>query len=324
MEVLGRENIPDHGPIIFTGNHMNQFVDGGVMMVTAPHRIGLLVAEKSFHKLVIGSFAKAMGSIPVARAQDYAKAGPGKIRLEGLRVQGIDTKFTLLTKGDRIRPSKSADSYRFKEIISDTEGILADDYGEASPLHDQIAQGNLLNYDILQHVDQSKMFDAVQAALANGQCLGIFPEGGSHDRTDLLPLKVTHITLYYTSLTPLLGRSRGDRIRYSREVRSECSYRSSGIKLFPWPSLQRSCGGGVRRSHPHHEGDHRRVPHLKEICISNASTRGGRRNAIGDCDCVIVQRVEVDPHSATIVPAIFHRHTDQGEATHCTTSVCGL
>ncbi|RYG66579.1 hypothetical protein EON64_09440, partial [archaeon] len=31
-------------------------------------------------------------------------------------------------------------------------------------------------------------FPFVQA-LAEGQCLGIFPEGGSHDRTDLLPLK---------------------------------------------------------------------------------------------------------------------------------------
>ncbi len=27
IEVVGRENIPNYGPIIFTGNHMNQFVD---------------------------------------------------------------------------------------------------------------------------------------------------------------------------------------------------------------------------------------------------------------------------------------------------------
>lgn len=39
-------------------------------------------------------------------------------------------------------------------------------------------------------VDQSKMFSSVHAALANGSCIGIFPEGGSHDNTDLLPLKV--------------------------------------------------------------------------------------------------------------------------------------
>ncbi len=78
MEVLGRENIPAHGPIIFTGNHMNQFVDGAVMMVTNPHNVGFLVAEKSYHKRIIGDFAKAVGSIPVSRPQDAAKAGPGK------------------------------------------------------------------------------------------------------------------------------------------------------------------------------------------------------------------------------------------------------
>lgn len=191
MEVLGRENIPDHGPIIFTGNHMNQFVDGGVMMVTNPHRIGLLVAEKSFHKRGIGDFAKAIGAIPVSRPQDKARKGPGKIMFEGLKITGEATQFTQLKKGDRIRPGKSPESYRFKEVISDTEGILAEDYGEASPEKEVTCQGSWTNYDILEHVDQSKMFDAVQQALANGRCLGIFPEGGSHDRTDLLPLKVS-------------------------------------------------------------------------------------------------------------------------------------
>jgi hypothetical protein len=34
------------------------------------------------------------------------------------------------------------------------------------------------------------MFTAVTSVLAAGQSVGIFPEGGSHDRTSLLPLKV--------------------------------------------------------------------------------------------------------------------------------------
>ena len=190
MEVLGRENIPDHGPIIFTGNHMNQFVDGAVMMVTNPHRVGFLVAEKSYNKRIIGDFAKAVGSIPVSRPQDQAKAGPGKVYFDGLKILGENTAFTQLKKGDKLRPGKSPESYRIKEVISDTEGILAEDYGEASPTHD-VCQGKWATYDILGFVDQSKMFGSVQTALANGSCLGIFPEGGSHDRTDLLPLKVS-------------------------------------------------------------------------------------------------------------------------------------
>lgn len=76
-------------------------------------------------------------------------------------------------------------------MISDTEGILADEYGEASPLKEHVCQGvgKWTTYDVLAYVDQSGMFAAVEAALANGGCLGLFPEGGSHDNTDLLPLK---------------------------------------------------------------------------------------------------------------------------------------
>ena len=39
--------------------------------------------------------------------------------------------------------------------------------------------------------------------LERGACIGIFPEGGSHDRTDLLPLKcgVAEIALQYACAT---------------------------------------------------------------------------------------------------------------------------
>ncbi len=56
MEVLGKQNIPEHGPVIFTGNHNNQFVDGGVLMVTNPKKVGLIVAEKSYNTLIVGVF----------------------------------------------------------------------------------------------------------------------------------------------------------------------------------------------------------------------------------------------------------------------------
>lgn len=39
-------------------------------------------------------------------------------------------------------------------------------------------------------MDQSQVFSSVWNELKDGKCLGIFPEGGSHDQTDLLPLKV--------------------------------------------------------------------------------------------------------------------------------------
>lgn len=44
-------------------------------------------------------------------------------------------------------------------------------------------------YKLAPHTDQTKVYEAVFARLRNGGCVGIFPEGGSHDRTELLPLK---------------------------------------------------------------------------------------------------------------------------------------
>jgi glycerol-3-phosphate O-acyltransferase/dihydroxyacetone phosphate acyltransferase len=98
MEMLGMNNIPQHGPIIFTGNHMNQFVDGAMIMITNPHHISFLVAEKSYNERIVGDFAKAMGAIPVARPQDHARPGPGCVKFDGLVVRGEGTRFTQLAK----------------------------------------------------------------------------------------------------------------------------------------------------------------------------------------------------------------------------------
>mmetsp|Transcript_5886 Transcript_5886/g.9566 ORF Transcript_5886/g.9566 Transcript_5886/m.9566 type:complete len:798 (-) Transcript_5886:323-2716(-) len=185
IEVVGKENIPTHGPVIFTGNHMNQFVDAAVVLTTTPHKVGFLVAEKSYKKKGIGHIAKAMESIPVARPQDTAVKGPGLVKLDGKLLVGKDTQFTKLNKRDKILDKKSVDGYMIKSVVSDTELIILN----AKDHDDDEGEGEWLEYDILPYVDQSGMFDFVHAALAKGNCLGIFPEGGSHDNTHLLPLK---------------------------------------------------------------------------------------------------------------------------------------
>lgn len=192
IEVLGKQNIPKHGPIIFTGNHMNQFVDAAVMIVSCPYRVGFLIADKSFKTRIIGDFARAVGAYPVMRPQDYAIKGKGKVFLENCTVCGQGTEFLSLNKADKIRIGKSAEAYRIVNIVSDTELILASDDGGSSPASEINYQGikNITEYDILAYIDQGKVFQKVQEALSEGNNLGIFPEGGSHDNTDLLPLKV--------------------------------------------------------------------------------------------------------------------------------------
>lgn len=44
-------------------------------------------------------------------------------------------------------------------------------------------------FKFIPKIDQSDLFSTVWDALHSGMNIGIFPEGGSHDRTDLLPLK---------------------------------------------------------------------------------------------------------------------------------------
>ena len=101
------------------------------------------------------------------------------------------------------------------EIISDTEIRVKKEFGGESGkgtvrIREKIAelkgQGiNGLDYKKLPYVDQQKMYRHVYECLKMGGSIGIFPEGsvfcrplsvstydhsgGSHDRTDLLPLK---------------------------------------------------------------------------------------------------------------------------------------
>ena len=106
--------------------------------------------------------------------------------MSGLTIRGDGTAFLSLKPGDKIRPGKSAEAYRV-EVFTDCEGTLVEELGETSPLSEP--QGVWLDYDVLEHIDQAHVYRHVHSSLANGECIGIFPEGGSHDQTDLLPLK---------------------------------------------------------------------------------------------------------------------------------------
>ena len=79
IEIVGIENVPRKGPVIFTGNHANQFVDALQVICANPFKLSFLIAEKSWNRPVVGHLAKMVGCIPVARAQDAAKKGRGKV-----------------------------------------------------------------------------------------------------------------------------------------------------------------------------------------------------------------------------------------------------
>ncbi|EQC30752.1 hypothetical protein SDRG_11512 [Saprolegnia diclina VS20] len=197
IEIVGKDNIPMDGPVIFTGNHANQFVDGMIVMMNCYRKVGFLVAEKSMHRPVIGDFSRAMGCIPVVRPQDAVLKGPGKACMQAsdddseFILVGENTTFlTSLARGDQVRYDgktvmESGEPVKVEKVLDDTHVVLS---GHVKN-HDGDVIYDFSAYGIFKKVDQSHTFGDVYTALKRGNCVGIFPEGGSHDRTDLLPLK---------------------------------------------------------------------------------------------------------------------------------------
>ncbi|KAI1436190.1 acyltransferase [Xylaria sp. CBS 124048] len=219
----GAWRVPRNGPILFVAApHANQFVDGLVLQQTlkkeANRRVGLLVAEKSI-KGFVGWASRMTGAVPVGRAQDSATPGKGVIYLpdpvnDPTLIRGVGTDFEKQAEvgGMIFLPSvkgQSGSAIGIAKIIGPQELRVKSGFKAKQPLfqltgRDDIdAQGNFNNkdltgprdgfegtkYKLAPHIDQTSVYEAVFARLRSGGCIGIFPEGGSHDRTELLPLK---------------------------------------------------------------------------------------------------------------------------------------
>ncbi|KAI5124541.1 hypothetical protein M0805_003063 [Coniferiporia weirii] len=206
----GAYHIPKDGPVIFVAApHNNQFLDPLLLMSEVyretHRRVEPLIAAASMKRKVIGFFASLMSSIPVSRAADNAKPGFGLISLDDddpCLVIGHGTKFTTELKPRwQIMLPKSMNSLiaEVTEIISDTELRIKKEFGGESGkgtarIREKILEIEKdgcagLEFKRMPFVDQQEMYRFVYQRLKDGGCIGIFPEGGSHDRTDLLPLK---------------------------------------------------------------------------------------------------------------------------------------
>ncbi|KAH3679639.1 hypothetical protein WICMUC_000871 [Wickerhamomyces mucosus] len=192
----GAFRIPKKGAVIFVaGPHANQFVDPGILLNQVKsetgRRVSFLIAEKSLHVKGISQLAKLAMSIPVKRAQDNLTNASGTIVLDPdnhLRIIGSGTKFTkeAMVRGLLGLP-KSQGNVEISEIISDNELIIRKEFKQKAK--DILLNGTPTPFKLADKIDQKEVYEKVYAHLRHGQSIGIFPEGGSHDRTDLLPLK---------------------------------------------------------------------------------------------------------------------------------------
>lgn len=191
----GAHRVPKQGPVIFVvAPHANQFVDPIILMRECGRRTSFLIAEKSMHQKGIGTFARMIHAIPVIRPQDLAVPGKGRIQLlnrksEPCRITGVDTQFTQqLRPKDMIALPKNAGKAEVTEIVSDTELIIKREFKELKAL-ELLSNDDGTPYKCMPHVEQESVYRCVHEELYKGQGITIFPEGGSHDRAELLPLK---------------------------------------------------------------------------------------------------------------------------------------
>ncbi|RCI16553.1 hypothetical protein L249_2787 [Ophiocordyceps polyrhachis-furcata BCC 54312] len=220
----GSWKVPQSGPVLFVAApHANQFVDAIILQRTlkleATRRVSLLIAQKSVHGF-IGWASRQVGSVPVGRAQDSAVPATGTIYLpdpigDPTLVRGIGTRFgegegeaqgmVFLPSGKKttgasvdiaeiMGPEEMRIKRPFKGKLAMQQLTGRDDVDDDGRLTRVELRGPAPGYQgtrfkLAPHIDQTKVYEAVFARLRSGGCVGIFPEGGSHDRTELLPLK---------------------------------------------------------------------------------------------------------------------------------------
>ncbi|ORZ04886.1 hypothetical protein BCR42DRAFT_463471 [Absidia repens] len=193
IRARGSHRIPTDGPIIYVvAPHANQFVDPIMVMRECKRQVSFLIAEKSMHEKGIGFFARMVNAIPVIRPQDLAVAGTGTIqlldrKLEPFRIVGKGTRFlTQLQPQHQIALPHKAGQAEVVKVLSDTELIIKREFKGLKALA-LLSEGS--SFKCIPHVDQDSVYQCVHDQLNQNKCITIFPEGGSHDRAELLPLK---------------------------------------------------------------------------------------------------------------------------------------
>ncbi|KAF1930062.1 uncharacterized protein M421DRAFT_419090 [Didymella exigua CBS 183.55] len=218
--------VPKDGPVIFVcAPHANQFVDPLMLMRVvkkeSDRRIQFLIADKSMERRFIGAMASLTGVVPVGRAMDATKPAKGKIYQpdpinDPCLIRGVETNFEdpqFMVGGSLVLPKvenkaataeileiKGPEEIRLKrgfkggvamqQLTGRNDMTKDGTFVDGASAKKGVAEGfEGINFLVAPKLDQTEVYDAVHAVLHHGGSIGIFPEGGSHDRTDLLPLK---------------------------------------------------------------------------------------------------------------------------------------
>ena len=198
------ENMPLSGPTILCCNHSNQFMDAMLLISHCPRPLSFCFAASSFSKPIVGYLAKKINVIPVNRAEDLKIGGKGKIIMTSdTDIKGFGTKFISEIKKNKnfklgIHSLLIMKKYKVMvEKVIDEENIKVRSDPNTYELIKKENKDKKLNYQFIPKLDNSLMFKETTKKLIEGKAICIFPEGTSHDNTDLLKLKpgVAYIAL---------------------------------------------------------------------------------------------------------------------------------
>mmetsp|Transcript_14214 Transcript_14214/g.17999 ORF Transcript_14214/g.17999 Transcript_14214/m.17999 type:complete len:463 (-) Transcript_14214:277-1665(-) len=183
-----------------------------MMFSQSPRDIFMLIAASSVKNYALeGFFAKLQKAVPVYRREDSAFSGEGAVRFEA---SGEETWKAMMEKGapsfanqgikvgDQLsipldNPVTVDDENYFKDVRVTISDINSDGVAQVSVCTEYHAVSSLVELDgmtskfkVFPKLDQSKAYEAIFSVLARGDCIGVFPEGGSSDWTQLRKLKV--------------------------------------------------------------------------------------------------------------------------------------
>lgn len=167
------------------------------IMRSVHRRVSWLMAAKSFKVPVIGTMAKGIAAVPVARSMDVIKKAEGRIYLaeddeSQLRiVRGVATNFgdSLFQVGGSIHVTIGVETIKLEILsIHGPEKLVINKAPEVEIAQLLTDRGGF-EFKVSPKMDQTAVYEAVFDKLKSDGCVGIFPEGGSHDRTDLLSLQ---------------------------------------------------------------------------------------------------------------------------------------
>ena len=211
VKVRGSQYVPPNGTptILVCAPHANQFIDPAlVMMKTRQIHKGrgrmacFITAEKSLKtNKIVKLFGTCAGAVPVPRIQDNLVPVDADLEIsapeidsnprliKGRSKSGVSPQFTSrFTLKSLLGLPNYLGNPQIAEIVDDETVLLSNPFKVDNPKVRKLLT-NGCNFKYAEKIDNSKTYQNVFDHLHTRGCVGIFPEGGSHDRPSLLPIK---------------------------------------------------------------------------------------------------------------------------------------